>query len=226
MLLLVASMLLAVPAVAQDRAPAEPVIVTIGEAVVRRAPDVAFVTVAAESRAKSPRDAQRTNAELMSAVQKRLLDAGVPRDALRTLGVRLEQEFDNASGRRVPRDYVARNAIEVRVDDVARAGELADAAVSAGATSVEGIRFDLKDRASAEREALRLAVVDARGRAEAAAAGAGRSLDRVLRIEESGTARPVQPIAYARMEVNAATTPVLSGPIEITSHVTLTVAIK
>jgi uncharacterized protein YggE len=226
MLLLVASMFLAVPAVAQDRAPAEPVIVTIGEAVVRRAPDVAFVTVAAESRAKSPREAQRTNADLMSAVQKRLLDSGIPRDAIRTLGVRLEQEFDMANGRRVARDYVAHNAIEVRVDDVGRTGEVADTAVSAGATSIEGIRFDLKDRASAEREALRLAVVDARGRAEAAAAGAGRTVDRVLRIEESGMARPIQPMAYARMEANAAATPVMPGPIEISSHVTLTVAIK
>ncbi len=29
--------------------------------------------------------------------------------------VRLEQEFDNANGRRVPRDFLARNALEVTV---------------------------------------------------------------------------------------------------------------
>ncbi len=40
------------------------------------------------------------------------------------------------------------------MDDVARAGEIADAAVQAGATSLEGVRFDLKDRAAAERDAL------------------------------------------------------------------------
>ena len=225
-MLLIALMLLAFPAVAQDRSPTEPVIVTKGDATVRRAPDVAYVMAAAESRAKSPRDAQRANAELMTAVQKRLADLGIPRDALRTLGVGLEQEFDNANGRRIPRDFVARNAVEIRVDEVSRTGEIADAAVNAGATSIAGIRFDLKDRAAAEREALRLAVVDARARAEAAAAGAGRTLDRILRIEEGGGVRPLRQVTtMARVQMEP-TTPVEAGPIEITSEVTLTVAIK
>ena len=53
---------------------------------------------------------------------------------MRTLGYDLQQEFDFANGKRVPREFVARNAIEVRVDDVARAGELLDVAVQSGAT--------------------------------------------------------------------------------------------
>jgi uncharacterized protein YggE len=224
-MVLLALMLLALPTVAQERSPAEPVLVVRGEATVRRAPDVAYVTAATESRAKSPREAQRANAELMTAVQKRLADLGLPRDAMRTLGVELEQEFDNAGGRRIPRGFVARNAIEIRVDDAGRAGEIADAAVGAGATAIAGIRFDLKDRAGAEREALRLAVVDARARAEAAAAGAGRALDRILRIEEGGTVRPPRQVMTMARTAEPVT-PVEAGPIEITSQVTLTVAIK
>jgi uncharacterized protein YggE len=224
-MVLLALMLLALPTVAQERSPAEPVLVVRGEATVRRAPDVAYVTAATESRAKSPREAQRANAELMTAVQKRLADLGLPRDAMRTLGVELEQEFDNAGGRRIPRGFVARNAIEIRVDDAGRAGEIADAAVGAGATAIAGIRFDLKDRAGAEREALRLAVVDARARAEAAAAGAGRALDRILRIEEGGTVRPPRQV-MAMARTAEPVTPVEASPIEITSQVTLTVAIK
>ena len=166
-----------------------PTIVTSGDAIVRRLPDVAYVTLAVESRARNPRDAQRANADAMSAVQKQLATAGIPKDAMRTLGLGLHQEFDNANGRRVARDFVARNTLDVRIDDVSRAGEIADAVVQGGATALEGIRFDLKDRAAAEREALRLAVADARGRAEAVAAGAGRSLDRILKIEESARRR-------------------------------------
>src|SRR5207253_9201595 len=77
-------------------------IVTTGQAMVKRAPDVAFLTLGVESRANNPRDAQRQNADEMTAVQRRLADAGVPRDALRTLGLDLQQEFDFANGRRVP----------------------------------------------------------------------------------------------------------------------------
>lgn len=207
--------------------PAHDVIVVGGEATVRRAPDVAFVTVAVETRAKSPREAQRLNADAMAAVFKRIADAGIARDALRTVGVRLEQEFDNANGKRVPRGFLARNGLEIALADVARAGEIADAAVQAGATSVDGIRFDLKDRAAAEREATRLAVVDARGKADAAAAGAGRTIDRILKIEEGeAQQQPVRPMMRMSTAESVTVTSVESGLIDVRAAVTLTVAMK
>ena len=211
----------------RDAAPAPDIIVTSGDAVVRRAPDRAFITVTVETRAKSPRDAQRLNADAMTAVQQRLGQARVPREAIRTLGYDLQQEFDFLSGRRVPREFVARNAIEVRLDEIARVGELLDVAVQGGATAISGVRFDLQDRETVDREALRLAVVDARARADAAAAGAGRSIDRVIRVEDAREG----PIMMARpmmMEKSAdvAQTPVEPGLVEIRARVTLTAAMK
>lgn len=230
---LAALLVLAAPAAAaaQGPAPAPPLvstIVTMGEAMVSRVPDVAFLTVAVETRAKSPRDAQRQNAEAMAGVQKQLADAGVAKDALKTLGMWLDQEYDITSGRRVPRGFVARNTLEVRLDEVGRAGEMADSVVQGGATSLNGIRFELKDRAGAEREALRLAVTDARRRAEAAAAGAGQTLDRILKIEDSRSEASVpRPIMMrAEAAAGAAQTAVEPGLIEIRGRVTLTVSMK
>jgi uncharacterized protein len=209
--------------------PVTPSIVTTGEAVVRRAPDQGFVTVSVETRARNPRDAQRQNAETMAAVQQRLAAAGVPKDAVRTLGYNIQQEFDYVENRRVARGYLARNAVEVRVDAIDRTGEILDAAVQAGATSIASVRFDLKDRAAAEREALRLAVVDARARADAAAAGAGRAVDRVLRIDDTpqGRVGPPRPMmAMAREAADVQQTPIEPGELEIRAQVTLTVSIK
>src|SRR5438552_3697431 len=211
------------PALAQGPAPppAEPTIITTGEAIVRRVPDVAYVTLAVESRARNPRDAQKENADAMAAVQRQLAAAGIPKDALRTLGLWLQQEFDTANGRRVSRGFLARNTLEVRIDDVARAGELADTVVQGGATSLDGIRFDLKDRAAAEREALRLAVADARGRADAAASGAGRTVDRVLKIDDSRQGgRVARPVQVMRAEAGAATS-VEPGVLGIRARVAL-----
>jgi uncharacterized protein YggE len=206
-----------------------PEIVTTGEAVVRRAPDRAFFTVTAESRARSPRDAQQENARMMTSVQDKLKGAGIAKEAIRTLGYTVEPEFDFANNRRTLRDYVARNTIEVKVDDLDRLGEMIDAAVSAGATSVGDVRFDLKDRKAAEREALRQAVVDARARAEAAAAGADRTIDHIIRIQENGT-EPIEPPRPVMMAVRAGgaapETPITAGDIEIRARVTLTAAIK
>jgi uncharacterized protein YggE len=210
--------------------PQVPSVVTVGDAIVSRAPDRVFVVVSVETRAKSPRDAQRMNAEAMTDVQQRLAQARIPREAIRTTGYNLQQEFDFVQGRRVPREFAARNGVEVRLDDVTRTGEILDAVVQSGATSVSGIRFDLQDRAGAEREALRLAVADARARAEAAASGAGRSIDRILRIEDSrdtpiGPPRPMMTFARAGAEA-APQTPVEPGLIEIHARVTLTASLK
>jgi len=151
--LILAALLVAAATAAAAQEPLN-VVVTTGEAVVQRAPDRAFVTIASEARAKTSREAQRQNAETMSAVRQRLTQAGIAADAVRTLGVDLQQEFDFPQGRRVPREYVARNTIEVRIDDLARVGDVLDAAVQAGATSSGGVRFDLRDRTGAEREEL------------------------------------------------------------------------
>ena len=222
------SLMLAATAASAQPPELRDLVVTSGEALVRRAPDRAFVTVTVETRAKSPRDAQRQNAEAMTAVQQRLDQARVPKDAMRTLGYDLQQEFDFPQGRRVPREFVARNAVEVRVDDIARVGELLDVAVQGGATSIGGVRFDIQDRAKVEKEALRLAVVDARARAEAAASGVGRSLERIIKIEDSrdpgiGIPRPMMSVARV---ADAATTPVEPGLVEVRARVTLTASMR
>ena len=207
-----------------------PVVVTTGEGVVKLAPDRVWVSIAAESRARSPREAQRTNADAMKAVIDRLKAIGLGEDAIRTSGYDLQPEFDYVNGRQSLRDYVARNAIEVRVDDMTRAGDVLDMAVGSGATSVSGVRFDLKDRTSPERDALRNAVADARRRADAAAAGAGMKVERVIRIEEHRSMTPEpRPMTMARqtmMADAAAAPPIVPGEIEVRVSVTLTSSIR
>lgn len=201
------------------------VVVTRGEAIVRRAPDRALLILATEVRAPQPAQAQQRNAEMMSAVQQKL-QALVPADAIRTLAYTLHEEFEHVNDRRVSRGYRAANTIEVRVDDLPQLGRIIDAAVESGATNVHNIQFELKDRDGAEREALRLAVADARGRAEAAAAGANLQLAGIVRIEEQGRAVPM--VSMARMEMDAARaeTPIAPGEIEIRATVMLTAEIR
>lgn len=208
----------------------DPTVVTKGEGIVQAVPDRAWITITAESRAGNPRDAQRRNAELMAPVLDKLRAAGIPAEAIRTIGYDLQQEWDFVNNRRVSRGYVARNNVEVRVDAIDRVGELLEIAVSSGATSVGGIRFDLKDRAKLEREALRLAVADARSRADAMAEGAGRTIDRVLRIEEQGiVTRPPVPFAAVAREVALQANdapPISTGEMEIRTQVTLTAILR
>jgi uncharacterized protein YggE len=209
----------------------EPVVVTTGEGTAQGAPDRAWISVSAESRAPSPREAQRRNVELMTPVQEALKAARIPDDAVRTTGYDLQQEFDFVNGKRVARGYLARNSIEIRVDDVTRVGELLETVVKQGATTVSGLRFDLKDQGKLEREAVRQAVSNARLKAEAAAAGAGRSIDRLVRIQEAGAPGPPVPMPQFRTMASqapeaAAPPPVAIGQIEVRAQVTVTFSLK
>ncbi len=222
---------IAATALAQPPAqgPATPVVVTTGEATVKRAPDRAWVTIAAESRARTAKEAQALNADAMSAVMQKLKAAKLAADAIRTASYQLHPEFDHRDGRQTLRGYVARNTIEVRIDQLDTVGQVLELAVGSGATSVGGVRFDLKDRAAAEREALAGAVADARARADAAAKAAGMTIERVLRIEEDrGPGRP-EPVMYRQtlsVEAPAAVVPITPGEIEVHAVVTLTAAVR
>jgi uncharacterized protein YggE len=234
-LALIFSLLLPVSALAQQEPspPAfqEPVVITSGEGLVTAVPDRAWITVSAESRASSAREAQKRNTEAMTPVIDKLKAAGIPADAIRTVGYDVQYEWDIVNNRRVGRGYVARNTIDVRIDNVDRVGEYLEIAVGSGATSLGGIRFDMKDRAKLEREALRLAVMDARGKADAAAAGAGRTIERVLQIQEAGVGLPVPMPRVAMREAaqadfGGAAPPISLGQTEIRARVTLTAQLK
>ena len=226
-------LIMAAPAAAQPQVPSAPaVIVTTGEAVVKRAPDRAWVMIGAESRAKAAAEAQRLNTDVMTAVIDRIKAAAIPADAIQTTGYTLQPEFDYANGKQTLRGYVARNQVQVRIDALPRTGDVISAVVTTGATTITGVRFDLKDRDSVERQALSLAVRDARRRADAAASGAGVQIDRVIRIEEERETgdiiRPMQRNMASMTEsvtVQAAV-PVEAGEIEVRSRVTLTASIR
>jgi len=216
--------------VARADDPPPPAIVVNGEATVQATPDRAFVSVSVESRDRNPGEAQRKTATAMAAVRKKLAQTGVKDDQIRTIAYDLQLEFDYDKGHQVPRGYVARDLIEVRLDDVTQVGTVIDAAVGAGATNIGGVRFDLKERAALEREALRRAVADGRARADAAAAGAGVSVASILRIEEqrvfSPPPGPMPMMMRAAAAEAAPPTQIDAGEIELRANVTLTAGLK
>jgi uncharacterized protein YggE len=225
----VLALAVALPASGQDSPRSNqgpPVVVTTGQATVITQPDRAFVMVAAESHSKNSGEAQRQNADAMTAVLQKLAQAGVPKDAIRTIGYELQPEFDYANGRQTFRSYVARNTVEVRLDNIDRVGSVIDAAGTGGATSIGGIRFDVRNREALERDALRQAVSDARARADAAASGAGRTIDAVLRIEEGGVPDYPRPMMRMAAAEQAVSTPIAPSTIEIHARVTLTASLR
>jgi hypothetical protein len=217
---------------AMSHTQSQDLVIAAGQGVIKRAPDQAFVTVAAEARSRQPREAQAQNAKVATAIRERLAVFNLPAAALRTVSVDMQPEFDWANGKQTLRGYLASNVIEVRLDDVARVGEVVDAVIAAGATRVTGVRFTLRDMAGAEQAALKLASAAALARAQAMAEGVARSVDRVVRLDETGRdmGGPPQPVMMRAMAAPAAadmpSTPVSAGEVEVRVSVTLHAALK
>lgn len=212
---------------ASAQLPGEPQIVVTGEGIVKATPDQAWVSIGAESRSKVSKEAQQRNADAMTAVMQKIASFGIPKDAIKTTAIDLQMEFDYNNGKQTPRGYVARNTVEVRVDDLEKVGDVLDAVVASGATTIHGLRFDVKQRAQIEAQALQAAVKSAMAKSHAIAQGAGRAVDRVLKIEETGGGgEPVPMMRQYAMAKADASTPVAAGEMEIRAQVRLTVAIK
>jgi hypothetical protein len=230
--ILILLLAVAVPVSAQDTALGPATVVTLGEGVVRVPADRVTVTLASETRGETAADAQNKGNALMKAVQSALASLKLPGGQVTTTGLMLSPDYVYANNQRTQRGYVGRHTITIRFDDVSRAGEVVAAAIGAGANNVSGIRFDRRDRRTLEQDALKQAVQDARARADALAAGAGRVVDRIVRIAEEGAANAAPGAsalfrAGAMAESVAATAaPIAEGEVEVRARVVLTVTVK
>jgi uncharacterized protein YggE len=202
-------------------------VIAQGEALVQRPADIAWVQIGVEARGGRPEEARDRAASSIAAVLA-ALKPSVANDARRTEAYSVVTEMDySTSGSRLT-GYLARNRIEVRVDDLNILSTVMDAGVISGATSVSGLRFDIKGRAEVEREALRLAVEDAVARARTMAAGAGQRLGRIVRIQEQRVSRPIvaSEVRAGAGRGGVTPVPVEPGVIDIRTVTFVTVAIE
>jgi len=238
----------AATASAQSAVTEPQVVVAQAEVILKRAPDLARVTLATEVRDGKAAEARRKSAEAMTAVQAAVKAVGISGDAIHTSGFSLVPEMTYSSGKLSVRNYVVRNQIEIRIDDLDRLADVIDAANSPKnvAIAVGNPRFELKAREAAELDAVAAAVKAAQARAVAMATGAGQTLGPVLKIQQGQvyTTTPgpavragAQPFAGRggagggvadRTNEGADTveTPITPGEMEIHAQVTLTIAIR
>lgn len=209
------------------------VVVTQGEATVKRAPDQAWLSVATNTRDTKPDNARQKSAESMIAIQTTLRNTGLSAEAIQTTSYWLTPEMEWKNGRGTVKGYIVHNQIEVRIDKLDCLSEIIDAVNEARNTSVtvSGLRFALKDQKSAEAEALQLAVQNALVRAKAMAAGAQKTLGQIIRIEEPnfGNIHRAEPLMMRKSMVSASEsteTPIVIGDIEIRAQIILTVEIQ
>jgi uncharacterized protein YggE len=195
-----------------------------GRGAVRVVPDVADVRLGVVTVRPTASDARAAAAATMDAVLGALRAAVIdPRD-LRTTLLSLDAVRDYSDGSQRITGYQLANTVEATIRAIDATGSAVDAALAAGATSLDGLTFRLDDPTDALTEARRLAVADARRRAETLATEAGVRLGRVTGIVEGGAVPPGPPRPVAMFRAKAemdASTPVEAGTSELSVDVTV-----
>ncbi len=207
------------------------VIYVSGTGKVTTTPDQAIIVFAVETENVDVATAQQQNARQMDAVINALKNAGIPEKDIRTAGYNIipitESSSKPLTESRV-KYYRVINTLEVTLNDVDRAGEIVDLAVSSGANRVNRFSFTLSDAKQQEfrSQALTAAVAQARGDANAVAAAIGKTIVDVKEVNVGGNYVPlVYDSRYAEMDKAAGaavSTPLEVGEIDVTASVSIT----
>lgn len=189
--------------------PAEGITVT-GEAVRRVSPETAEFLIEITSTAPTAAQALRDNQAKFTQVAQSMHTLGVQGHDIHTISQNVLNTFSPVmqplAGYNLPQigqasipgmglavpmqpdlqfgSYQARNVVRVYVRDIPRAGDVLDAAARAGGVVTAAFQIRTGDEANARRSVLEAAGKDARSKAEALAAAAGKQLGDAIAISE------------------------------------------
>ncbi len=185
----------------QDSQPFRRTVTVIGIGRAAAPPDIARVTVGVDI--VNPRlsaaltEANRKTAAIMAALEK----AGVAKKDIQTAEFNVfPQQAFGPSGPGPITGYRVINTMRVTVRNLDNTGAVLDAAINAGANSIQGLVFTIEDVKAIEAKARKDAMADAKAKAATLAGEAGAKVGRALTISEatsSGGPVPVFAVASA-----------------------------
>jgi hypothetical protein len=193
----------------------------VGTGSVTTRPDTARLSAGVTTQGANASEAMAANADAMAKVIDALKRAGVASKDLQTEFVSVDPRYDGGGG--TITGYTASNSVSAVVRELAKVGDVIDAAVAAGANNVSGPSLARDDQDKLYRDALESAVDNARQKAAALARAAGVSLGAVRSMSESP--QSVGPVTFAALAQRDSATPIEPGSAEITASVRVVFAL-
>lgn len=198
-------------------------------------PDLAQIDAGVQTFEDTVVEASRQNQAVVDRIFQALEEQGIDESDIQTANYSIwaEQEYPRpGEGDNKPRitGYRVSNIVHVKVRDIDGVGDVLAAVTDAGANSVNGIQFTVEDSDALEAQARRLAMADARSRAESLAGLAGVELGEVLAISMSSAPGFPRPYAAARMmemaDAGAPVPGIVAGQQSVSVNIDVTYAIR
>ena len=177
-LVLTGTLLLAMAGCSQTGSAQQSDTVTVaGSGEVLLEPDLAVINLGVESTGATPEAARSANATAVNATVDAVKALGVEEKDIQTSSMNLGESYTTTG-------YEMSTRLTVTVRSVDSIGQVLDAAIAAGTNELNSVRFGGSSGEEAYGQALDAAVESARQSAEKMAAAEGRTLGKVLSVQE------------------------------------------
>jgi len=216
----------AVPLLAQTATEA-PVLRVQGSAEIRIVPDLAVVRLGVANEAQTAQEAQQAVNSTAAAVLAAVRRVGIDEQNVQTVRLVLSPIYSSRrqGDPQEPRivGYRASNTVSVRTEDLSLVAPVIDAALDAGANQLEGVSFGLQNDQAVKQQALRQAIEEAHGKAEAMADALDVDLEAIISVtEEPGFVRePMMEMSRAMAMQAAPQTAVSPGEVAVSASVSI-----
>lgn len=165
-------------------------ITVVGQGETQVSADTAVIFLGVSARDRDVMKAQQKVNETIAAIRTALINAGVPEENINTNYINIfaiygstYDSFGN-SGEEEVTAYNAGSSLAVKVTDMETVGLLIDEAFAAGANTLDGINFSAESTENARNESLKIAVAEAREKAEILAEASGLKITGIEKITE------------------------------------------
>ena len=194
-----------------------------GEGKVKVVPDQATILVTVETKGNNAKDVKKQNDVQMEAVLKFIKKMNLAPADYKTQRVSLNSPYDYEKKKQ---NYVAVQTIEILLRDLLKYDELMEGLVGEGINKIDNVTFQSSKLAQYQSDARKLAMKEAKMKAEDYVSVLGQKVGRAMTISDNSQVYYPQPVYGAMksmaMSDNAAPRETLAvGEINITANVSV-----
>ncbi|WP_163395632.1 SIMPL domain-containing protein [Flavobacterium limi] len=194
-----------------------------GEGKVKIAPDQVSISATVETKGNNAKDVKRQNDEKIDAVLKFIKKLNIPTADFRTKQVALNPQYDYEKKKT---SYNAVQTVEILLKDLSKYDELMEGLVQQGINRIDKVSFESSKLAQHQSEARKLAMKDAKAKAEDYVSVLGQKVGKAFVISDNSQIYHPQPMyAAMRMKESADAGPsnetMAIGEIEIMANVSV-----
>ena len=194
-----------------------------GEGKVKVIPDQATIAVTVETKGNNAKDVKKENDVKIDAVLKFIKKMNLSPADYKTQRVSLNPQYDYEKKKH---SYNATQTIEILLRDLSKYDELMEGLVNEGINRIDAVTFQSSKLAQYQSEARKLAMKEAKMKAEDYVSVLGQKVGRAMTISDNSQTYYPQPM-YAAMktmemaDVSAPRETIAVGEINITANVTV-----